>query len=387
MKLSKKVNTRYLVYTILGIFLFILGLMFSRYIEGKGLTALIQFDTIHAENKLPILDSIPHHVRDPSGYDGQFYAQIAIDPTLKDPSLEKALDWPNYRARRIFVPLVGYCLGLGNPTYIIYIFPFINLLFWIILACLAFNYAKREACNFQGILCVIAICLSTGCVESIRLSLTDLPFATLAIAGVFALHHQRTILSYVCFALSCLTRFTGIIGVAATYFPENMSIRSLTAYALKGALIFSPFALWFVYLNSQFPGTSQGIHGNLTYPFISSYERLLRSFSVLQTRLSPQEIFTIFAIIGLHVQFIFYLVHRKFKNAIWRLGFVYSILMLCLGPSVWAVHMAVCRVILPMTLCFNFLLMTQKTNRFCLWFLLGNFYSLYGVIKFIVYKS
>ena len=53
-----------------------------------------------------------------AGYDGQFYAQIALDPTLRNPGLKDACDNLAYRAQLIAMPVASYVLGLGQPRWI-----------------------------------------------------------------------------------------------------------------------------------------------------------------------------------------------------------------------------------------------------------------------------
>ena len=61
----------------------------------------------------PALSDIPRVGR--FGYDGQFYAALAIDPFLRSPETVKALDAPAYRATRILVPMLAWLVSLGRP--------------------------------------------------------------------------------------------------------------------------------------------------------------------------------------------------------------------------------------------------------------------------------
>ena len=68
-----------------------------------GWTRMIFFGQNFAADTLPRLQRTPHYIHaltdSPGGYDGQFYAQEAIDPSLRDPAFDGALDNPAYRAR------------------------------------------------------------------------------------------------------------------------------------------------------------------------------------------------------------------------------------------------------------------------------------------------
>ena len=88
---------------------------------------------------VPALPDLPLHVRPYSeGYAGEFYAQMAVDPLLLDPSTHAALDLPAYRARRMFFSWTAFLLGLGQPLPIVHAYAIQDALFWVLLALLAF---------------------------------------------------------------------------------------------------------------------------------------------------------------------------------------------------------------------------------------------------------
>ena len=65
---------------------------------------------------LPSVRDVPRRVYvDSMGYDGQFYAQLAVDPLLQSPGIENALDAPAYRARRILLSWTAYVFGFRTP--------------------------------------------------------------------------------------------------------------------------------------------------------------------------------------------------------------------------------------------------------------------------------
>ena len=87
--------------------------------------------------------------------------------------------------------------------------------------------------------------------------------------------------------------------------------------------------------------------------------------------------FSVFGLVGLTTQALVLMWQRRWHSAWWRLGIVYMVLMLVLGPAVWEGHPgAISRVVIPMTVAFNVLL---PRNR---WFLplwiLGNLGVFYG---------
>jgi len=77
----------------------------------------------------------PHYVHDQSsGYDGQFYAQLAVEPLLRDRRLDAAIDSPPYRARRILFSWTAYAAGLGRPARILEVYALQNVIAWLLLA-------------------------------------------------------------------------------------------------------------------------------------------------------------------------------------------------------------------------------------------------------------
>jgi hypothetical protein len=97
---------------------FLVGLVLTKFSPQSGFTSLIRIGNGWESRQLSALQALPvATVADSSGYDGQFYAQIALDPLLRDPDLVQSLDAPAYRARRILAPAAAALLGLGNPWW------------------------------------------------------------------------------------------------------------------------------------------------------------------------------------------------------------------------------------------------------------------------------
>jgi hypothetical protein len=107
---------RYETHHLLDRRFFLVGLVLTKFSPQSGFTSLIRIGNGWESRQLSALQALPvATVADSSGYDGQFYAQIALDPLLRDPDLVQSLDAPAYRARRILAPAAAALLGLGNP--------------------------------------------------------------------------------------------------------------------------------------------------------------------------------------------------------------------------------------------------------------------------------
>jgi hypothetical protein len=104
-------------------FLAVIGFLISVggfYQPDTDFTRLIAFGSRFAEQALPEVRVVPHVIlENPDGYDGQFYVQVAMDPMLRDPALQVAIDNFNYRARQILMPAVAHIVGMGRPAWVL----------------------------------------------------------------------------------------------------------------------------------------------------------------------------------------------------------------------------------------------------------------------------
>jgi len=89
---------RYTYWTALGLFL---GLGVFNFRHETGFTSLIRFGSSWQDRRLGALHGLPvATAANSNGYDGQFYAQLAVDPLLLNAETAHVLDAPAYRARR-----------------------------------------------------------------------------------------------------------------------------------------------------------------------------------------------------------------------------------------------------------------------------------------------
>ena len=106
----------------------------SFYRAGFGFTYVLQFNRRSAETMVERMRDVPVYVQPGAGYDGQYYAQLAVDPLLKDPSIDGALDSPPFRARRILFSWTAWLIGLGRPWWVVQAYCIQNALFWLAFA-------------------------------------------------------------------------------------------------------------------------------------------------------------------------------------------------------------------------------------------------------------
>ena len=145
------------------------------YSPAYGLTPLIRIGSEFNRRGLAVYQATPKYI-DPYpphrwGFDGQHYAQIALDPLLRDPQIKTAIDNPPYRARRILLPWLAWLGGLGRPFWILNVYAALNFVFWL-------GFAVMMAVIFRphrwaGLAGFSAMLLTCGVLESMWASLAD----------------------------------------------------------------------------------------------------------------------------------------------------------------------------------------------------------------------
>ena len=88
------------------------------YDPTTGFSSLISIGERVGGNKVTQLKRVQHYVyEDSSGYDGAYYVQLALNPTLDNPELKTSIDNLPYRAKRILfcwsTVCFCFCLRIG----------------------------------------------------------------------------------------------------------------------------------------------------------------------------------------------------------------------------------------------------------------------------------
>jgi len=339
-----------------------------------GLTALIQLDAPNDELKLPAFRQYPVFVyQDHGGYDGLYYAQIALDPTLRDPALPRAIDNLSYRARRILPPALAWAGGFGRPDWIICIYPWLNIVAWLALA--AGLWRLLDVTTLRGLVAWTGVLFSAGALASVRLALTDLIALALLAGALLAAERERWRGSVACLSLAALSRETSVLGLAGLMTRPWLSRRN----ALAAVAVAAPLALWLAYVRWRV-GPADAGWSNLTLPVVGWIEKLIAASQALRTvQDRPLAWTTFLATIALSVQAIYVLTRWQWSQTWWRIGAAYTVLLLTLGTAVWeGFPGAATRVLLPLTLAFNVLVHRQRASWF--WLLAGNLSVFAGLL-------
>jgi hypothetical protein len=346
------------------------------YHPGTGFTSLIGFPEGHAY-ETPALRAIPH-VDYPAwaSYDGQFYAQRAFDPLVRDPLVDRAMDLAPFRARRILFSWTAYLAGLGRPAWILEAYALQNVAAWLILAVLLARWmppgSPRGLATWGACLC------SHGLLWSVRFALLDGPSLVLLAAAVTLAETGRPLASAAVAGINGLGRETNILGVLAQ--PVPRTARDWARLVVACALIVLPLVLWEDYLYSIYRSTIFAGADQLTPPgrglavAAAAVVRGLRTKG-LWTAAGLQACL----VLALTAQACYLVVRMEVRQPWWRVGAGYLALMLVMNDVLWdPATGAMTRVVLPMTVGFNVLLAQEHRGRFWPWFILGNLHVIPG---------
>lgn len=343
-----------------AVILVLLGMVgaFSRYyIPGTGFTYVLDIgDSRYGLRRLPEFATLPYYRQlGVPGYDGQFYAQLALRPSARDPELIKVIDNPPYRARRAMMAWVAWAVGLGRPTWVLNVFACLNLLSWLALGVLLWRWFTPG--DPWGLAVWSAVMLSAGLLSSMRHALTDGP-ALLALTATMALLESgRRWPAVVAAAVSGLTRETTLlVGLAfapATLRPQRAWLKAAGLVALATA----PLALWMWHLRGLWQASAFEGSGvdNITWPFtgyVGRWQEIFQAFA--QRGFGEIQIGNFLIHVGVTVQAIWIVVRPRWKSLWWRIGAVHVVLLAVIDTQVWEGYPgASARVLLPLLLAFN----------------------------------
>jgi len=327
------------------------------YATETGFTSLILFGERYEAQALPTVKALPHYVDSSPGYDGQFYAQLALDPFFQDPFIERAIDTFSYRAPRILFSWTAFLLGMGQPSWILQAYAVQNILYWFILAWLLLRWVPPV--TFTNVLLWTGCLFGYGLISSVRLSLLAGPSLLLLVLAMIALERGRPWTATAVLGLAGLGRETNLLAgvVVLPRTRPGFRLHDLLVPVARGGVVAMPFVLWLAYLYWSDYGVvlSSGEH-NLALPLSAIITKW--QVTLLEIWINPwSETFARFSfltLLSLTIQAIFLLWQRDWTSPWWRVGVAYVGLMCILGPAVWDGHQfAASRVLLPMTVAFN----------------------------------
>jgi hypothetical protein len=347
-----------------------------------GLTSFLQIDPRSEAVAIAAFHEFPVFVyRGNSPYDGLQYAQIACHPLLTAGELQPAIDNLSYRARRILLPALAWSLAAGQPAWIAQVYCGLNIASWLIIAALLWRMLPVN--DARSLTAWVGILFSAGVLGSVRFALIDLPALTLVAAAVWASERGRPRTAVGWLAAAALTRETSLLAGAGFGTGLWKSPRASARRVLAIAVAAVPLLAWLLYINRYIAPVNGGV-GNFTWPAVGLVEKWIECLlAMLQPERAPLDfaVTSLLAMIALIAQAALIFSRPRAEDHWWRVGAAYTILMLVLGPAVWAGYPnAAFRVLLPLNLAANFFALRQRVSL--AWLLACNLTVLSGLLAF-----
>lgn len=339
-----------------------------------GFTAFFQLDAANDDLKITAFRELPVFVyRDTGGYDGLYYAQIAQDPSLRNPELPRALDNFSYRARRILPPALAWVLGAGRPAWIIHTYSLLNVAAWLALAVLLWRLL--DVTDARGWLAWFGLLFSAGALSSVRLALTDLVALAVLAGAMLAAERSRAVLGASLLGAAGLGRETSLLAIAGLCDRPWISARNVARVLVAAA----PLALWLGYVRWR-AGPADAGWANFTWPGSGLMEKWRAAIGAVTTIADPPLAWTtLLATLALTVQMAFFLLRPRVGDRWWRVGAAYVVLLLFLGTAVWeGFPGAATRVLLPLNLAFNVTVVRMRASP--AWLVAGNLTVFAGLL-------
>ncbi len=350
------------------------------YHRKNGFTSLINFGDQFYYRTLTSIRTIPHATfPDSSGYDGQFYAQLALEPLLRNREIDTALDYAPYRARRILFSWTAYLMGLGRPEWILKAFALQNILTWLALACLLARWLPPS--RLRNVLPWIGCLYGTGLLSSVRLSLNEGPSMLVVTLAILAHEHHRRWLAAGLMGVAGLGRETnmGGSGLLFDHFPRRRE--ELLDAAGRVLVIILPFLLWSLYVRSVYPNFRYSNPASFGYPlagYLSKWSATLAEFQVAGWNSGAR--FNLVVLVGLTVQAVFLATRWDWKSPWWRMAAPYCVLFVITSYAVWEGQPgAAPRVLLPLAIAFNIQIARLPHRWFWPLVIVGNLSVLSGI--------
>ncbi len=357
----------------------LLAVVFS-FSREHGVTGLLRFGETFAATRLPEVAAANPRTFEGNGYDGQFYAQLAVEPDPRESAVQTALDNPRYRARRILLPAAVHVLGLGHTGLTLNLFALANVACWAALGWLLWR--RVAPLGWQGAGIWLGCMLGMGALDSVRLSLTDLPAMLLIFLGVGLAERGSRLGAVGALAAAALTRETALLAAAGISTGDLRERPTRLRLAANAALVVMPLSLWVWWLAGHVPaGTTVGNEAHFAAPFGGWLRHLATCLrEIAAGNFDSRYTFGLLAALSLAWQAIVVLRTLSLNPPLWaRVGAPFTLLLFVLGDPVWSGYWAAARTCLPLTFAFNLLLTRGR------WFwpqlALGNLCVLHAVVR------
>ena len=357
------------------------------YHPAYGFTALIEFPAAGHSYELPAVQRAPHYDHPQSGgYDGQFYAQMAVEPSLRNPAIDHALDDPPYRAHRILFSWIAYAAGLGRPAWILQAAAVENIFVWLALAALLWKWIPPT--SGRAFVLGAGTLLAHGMVMSVRYALPDGLSLLLIAMSVFAMELGRPMLAGAVLGLATLARETAILA-GAMFLGLLRQPRGWHVAAWSGTLAGLPFVIWLDYLRSIYRSKALAGGGHITTPFsglASELHSLWRHLPDGFTSTVRDDLFAVVAFLAQAAYIVWRLVRRRDTSPWATVAAAFLLLAIVAHPVVWdGAPGAYTRVAMPLTMGVNVLLARDPRASWW-WIALANLGVVPGIMLLLSFR-
>jgi FtsH-binding integral membrane protein len=226
-----------------------------------------------------------------TGYDGQYYHYIAHDPFFRH-GIQKYVDNPQMRYRRILIPALAYLLAAGNEDYVDSLYILVMLAFVGAGAYWLSRYAVlHDASYWIG----LAFLLVPAVLVSLDRMTVDLALAALAIAFVLYAERAEWPKVYAVLTAAALVRETGLLFILAACIWNRRR-------AWKFALCAAPFFAWELFVRANTGGSDQTVLATFV-PFSAIVQRTLHpvQFAMISRWLAVAAALDYLALLGVWV--------------------------------------------------------------------------------------
>jgi hypothetical protein len=347
-------------WALVGVFLWLIAAFYD---PRTGFTRLLAIGDQLESSIVPKLQQVPHYVYDGTiGYDGAYYVQLALHPTLREPQLRNAIDNLPYRAKRMAMYWTAWFLGLGRDAWIVNAFALLNVAAWLILAWQLLRWFPLN--TWDNLVRWAGILFSHGACMSVRNSLADLPSLVLVTAAVACIERDRRGRGIAALAAAALTKETSMLAIGALFESERRADRPTirgwarwSRFFVGATAVAAPLVLWSMYVAWRVGPTGDLGLNNFAWPgqgLAEKWGTAIGEFLVYGAH--PPYVASLLTVTALTVQGLFLFLRRSPQQAWWRVGVAFAALMLFVSQPVWEGYPgAASRVLLPMALAFNVL--------------------------------
>ncbi len=306
---------------------------------------------VTAGDKFCNRDSVPRSLTvllNSSGYDGQFYYRLALDPfTSKVIDFGITLDRPAYRQQRILYPLIVWALSLGCIDCVPALMVVVNFIGLCVLGWLGGLFARHMRLHC---LWGLAFPLYPGFLLTLSRDLAEILYACLLLATLLCVRHQKYLPAALLFIAAILTRETALlVAVGAISIWLNGIWNQKSSYELPRYFLLSAFLVYWIWQSillyswgyKVWDDAHRGaVHRLLGWPFVGFFSILQEALHIRWERIMVVDMLLIVAFAAAVVWSMRSSMASGLEKTSWVL---YAVLAFLLTKRVWVQDWSILR--------------------------------------------